>query len=462
VPAVLAALAGGIVLVALFGLDDHGVALIAEVPRGLPAPGVPAFGHVDALLPWAIAIALLAHLETVSAARSIRRPDDPSVDDDQELVANGVGAVAGAFFGTLPPAGGRSRSTADERVGARTQVSALVTVGLAVAAALLLGPVLGDLPRATLAALVIVAVLGLIRPAELALLARCDRVELLAAVLVVLVALTAGLLVAVAVGVAANLLLVLREGGQVDVDELRPLADGSLMPVSSLASDPLGGPHASGAPTSSMSGSPATAALPWSSPGSGAPDAAASVGAPVPPPWTPSRSGAARWSGASASGFVEASSPATSPAVAAAAAASQVARATSDRSVLAATAAAWSDPLPGLLVLRIGVPRYTANVRGVQAGIRDRVAATDPRPEVVVVEALVADHPPVIGVAVLRELDRELADQGIELWIAALPGAERLAVGERLHPTATAAVAAYRARMGHWARADRPDRANGT
>jgi MFS superfamily sulfate permease-like transporter len=201
VPAPLVAVGGGIALVALFGLDDHGVALIPKVPHGLPTPALPAFDHVSDLVPGAIAIALMAYLETVSVARTVRRPTEPSIDNDQELVANGLAACAGAFFGALPPAGGFSQTAVNVRAGSRTQVSELVTVGLAVVTALFLGPVLDDLPQATLAAIVIVAVLGLIKPAELEFLARFDRVELFVAGLTAVVGLVAGLLVAVGVGV---------------------------------------------------------------------------------------------------------------------------------------------------------------------------------------------------------------------------------------------------------------------
>lgn len=351
IPAPLVAVAGGILLVALFGLDDHGVALIAEVPSGLPAPALPAFDRMDALLPGAIAIALMAYLETVSVARTVRGPSDPSIDNDQELTANGIAAVAGAFFGSLPPAGGFSQTAVNQRAGARTQVSGLVTVGLAVAAALFLGPVLDDLPEATLGAMVIVAVVGLIKPADFAFLARFDRLELFVAVVTAAVGLTFGLLIAVAVGVAANLLLVLRELNHADVDELRPLADGgSLVP-----------------------------------------------------------------------------------------------------------AAAGLDPIPGMLILRIGAPIYTANARGVQGKILDRVAAASPAPSVVLVDATVVGVLSVTGLTVFRELEQRLDEQGIELWFSSLPprallqahqlpGWDRLADGGRLHPTAADAVIAYQAR----------------
>ncbi|HEV7761950.1 MAG TPA: SulP family inorganic anion transporter [Acidimicrobiales bacterium] len=420
VPAALVAVAGGIALVALFDIDEHGVALVAEVPRGLPTPALPSFDHIDALLPGAIAIALMAYLETVSVARAVRRSGDPPVDNDQELVANGTAAVAGAFFGALPPAGGFSQTAVNQRAGARTQVSALVTVGVAVAAALFLGPVLSDLPQATLAALVIVAVLGLISPAELVFLARFDRLELFVALLTAAVGLSAGLLVAVAVGVIANLLLVLHELNHVDVDELRPLADGSLVPASPAV-------PADGADPANPAG-PATAAA-----------------------TAPSASGPAHPEGVVAA------------AAAASEAAANVAKAVASSSVLAASAAAWSDPMPGLLVLRVGAPLYTANVRGVATRILEHVAAADPGPEVVVVDATVVGRLSVTCLSVFRELDRQLADQGVELWFASLPpralAQAHLAPGwaswdraGRLHPTATAAVAAYRARVGHWDR----------
>lgn len=352
VPGPLVAVVGGILLVAVFGIDDDGVALIAEVPRGLPAPLLPDLDRVSALFPGAVAIAFMAYLETVSVARAVRRPGDPSIDNDQELTANGASAVTGAFFGALPPAGGFSQTAVNDRAGARTQVSSLTTVLLAVATALFLGPVLDDLPRATLAAIVIVAVLGLIKPSDFAFLARFDRLELFVAVLTAVVGLVAGLLVAVAVGVAANLLLVLRELNHAGTDELRALPDGSLVPAVVVPEIP---------------------------------------------------------------------------------------------------------PVPGLLVLRITAPVYTANARGIQAKVIDAVEATDPRPRVVVVDMTVVGQLTVTALTVGRELEQQLADRGVELWIAALPpralaqaheapGWSRLDAAGRLHPTATAAVAAYRSR----------------
>jgi MFS superfamily sulfate permease-like transporter len=247
VPAPLVAVAAGIVLTVLADLPAHGVALIAEVPSGLPGPVAPATDHIGPLLPSAVAIALMAYLETAAVARSVRRPDEPGIDDDQELTATGLAAVGGAFFQAMPPAAGFSQTAVNVDAGSRSQASALVTVVLAVSAALFLGPVLDDLPEATLGALVFVAVIGLIKPSELAFLARFDRIELAVALLTAGVGLAAGLLQAVAVGVAANLLLVLHELNHPDVDELRLTPGGELAPgdgeaVEGLLALRIGGP----------------------------------------------------------------------------------------------------------------------------------------------------------------------------------------------------------------------------
>ena len=211
VPGALVVVVAGILLVAFAGLDDAGVDLIDPVVSGLPLPGLPDFSTLPALLPGALAIAVMAFLESAAVARGIRRPSEPQVDSDQELFATGAANVAGAFFTTMPAAGGFSQSAVNQSAGAKTQLSTLVTVTLAVLVALFLGPVLSLLPQATLAALVFVAVVGLIDVPELVRWARISRRDFWLALAVALVGLSAGLLAAVAVGVVTTLVMVLRE-----------------------------------------------------------------------------------------------------------------------------------------------------------------------------------------------------------------------------------------------------------
>ncbi len=221
VPGPLVALAAGIVLVAFFGLADRGVELIPEVPTGLPLPGVPPLAHLDVLWPFALAIALMAYFESVTAARIARRPDDPPLDNEREYVAVGIATVAGAFFQSVPPAGGFSQTQVNSNAGARTQLSELVTASLAVLVALFLAPVLSDLPEATLGAIVVVAVAGLIDLAEFRRLAVVSKAELSIAVVTALVALLANLLVGVVVGVVLTLYYVMHTLNHPVVVELR-------------------------------------------------------------------------------------------------------------------------------------------------------------------------------------------------------------------------------------------------
>ena len=217
----------GIIAVAVFDLDAHGLALIAEVPDGLPKPVNPDLDVVRDLLPGAFAIAIMVILETLSVARTVRRRSEPEIDNDQELVANGLACAIGAFFRGMPAAGGFSQTAMNQSSGARTQLSELVTVVLAIACALFLGGVLSDLPQATLGCMVMIAVLGLIKPSEMVRFWRLNRIEFWGAIVTAVSGLVLGLLAAVLIGVLLTLLLVIIELDLIGITELQPLPDQS-------------------------------------------------------------------------------------------------------------------------------------------------------------------------------------------------------------------------------------------
>lgn len=226
VPGPLVVAAGGILLVALTDVEQQGLALIQQVPSGLPTPTMPVWGDIGALLPGALAIAVMAFMETVLVARAQRQRSEPPIDSDQELLANGVAALVGGFSQCLPPAGGFSQSAVNQRAGARSQLAGVTTAVLAVLVALFLGPVLDDLPEAILAAMVMVAVVGLVSPAEFDRLRRIDAAEFWVAVVTAVLGLTAGLLLAVGVGVVLTLILVLRAVSQSRIRPILPHTGG--------------------------------------------------------------------------------------------------------------------------------------------------------------------------------------------------------------------------------------------
>jgi high affinity sulfate transporter 1 len=165
-PAPLIALGGGIAAAWFFGLQALGVSTVGLIPQGFPSLTVPDFALIGQLVPGALGIALMSFTETIAVGRAFARPGDPPIDANRELIATGAANLGGALLGAMPGGGGASQTAVVRAAGGRSQRASLVTAGVAVATMLLLAPILGLLPHATLAAIVIVYSVGLIQPAE--------------------------------------------------------------------------------------------------------------------------------------------------------------------------------------------------------------------------------------------------------------------------------------------------------
>ena len=165
-PAPLVAVGGAIAASWLFGLQARGVSVVGLIPQGFPALTMPDLALMAQLVPGALGIALMSFTETIAAGRAFARPGDPPIDANRELVATGAANLGGALFGAMPAGGGTSQTAVVRAAGGQSQKASLVTAGAAVATMLLLAPILGLLPHATLAAVVIVYSVGLIQPAE--------------------------------------------------------------------------------------------------------------------------------------------------------------------------------------------------------------------------------------------------------------------------------------------------------
>jgi sulfate permease, SulP family len=165
-PAPLIAVGGSIAASWYFGLHALGVSTVGLIPQGLPSLTLPDLALLEQLVPGALGIALMSFTETIAAGRAFARNDDPPINANRELVATGAGNLAGALLGAMPSGGGTSQTAVVRSVGGQSQKASLVTAGAAVATMLLLAPLLGLMPHATLAAVVIVYSVGLIQPAE--------------------------------------------------------------------------------------------------------------------------------------------------------------------------------------------------------------------------------------------------------------------------------------------------------
>jgi high affinity sulfate transporter 1 len=207
VPAPLVVVAAGIAAMGLFGLERLGVEAIGVIPRGLPSVTLPDLSLAGILWPGALGIALMSFTETVAAARAFARPEAPPLRSNRELLATGAANAAGGLLGAMPSGGGTSQTAVNLRAGARTQIAGLVTAGATVLTMLLLAPLIGGMPQAVLAGLVIVYSVGLIQPAEFASILRIRRTEFLWALAafagVILLGTLKGILVAIILSLLA-------------------------------------------------------------------------------------------------------------------------------------------------------------------------------------------------------------------------------------------------------------------
>jgi MFS superfamily sulfate permease-like transporter len=165
-PAPLVAVGGAIAASWVFGLQALGVSTVGLIRGGFPALTLPDASLIEQLIPGALGIALVSFTETIAAGRAFARPADPPINANRELVATGAANLGGALLGAMPAGGGTSQTAVVRAAGGQSQKASLVTAGSAAASMLLLAPMLGLMPNATLAAVVIVYSVGLIQPAE--------------------------------------------------------------------------------------------------------------------------------------------------------------------------------------------------------------------------------------------------------------------------------------------------------
>ncbi len=202
-PAPLLAVAAGIAAAFFLNLHAHGVELVGHIPQGLPSFTPPVLPLVTKLWPGALGIALMSFTETIAAGRAFAGSDEPSPKANRELLATGLANAGGALLGAMPGGGGTTQTAVNRLAGARTQMSEIVTAAMTLVTMLLLAPLIGLMPQATLAAVVIVYSIGLIKPAEFREILSVRRTEftwaLIAFAGVVLVGTLKGIIVAIIV-----------------------------------------------------------------------------------------------------------------------------------------------------------------------------------------------------------------------------------------------------------------------
>ena len=203
--------AASIVVVALGGLADRGVDVIGEIEGAVPVPALPSVGWDEllALLPGALAIAVIGYAETATVGESLADEHGYTIQPDRELTATGLANVLTGLFQGFITGGGASQSAANDRAGAQTQLVSLVVSALTVLTAVALLPLFRDLPQAALAAIVISAVLGFLNLPALRRIRRLRRDSFALAMFTLLGVLLLGVLGGLLLAVVISILLLL-------------------------------------------------------------------------------------------------------------------------------------------------------------------------------------------------------------------------------------------------------------
>lgn len=212
-PAALAALVFGIGVATIFGLEALGVHVVGAIPAGLAMPQLPnlTIQQLTQLIPGALGITLVIFAEGIGPMRSFAGKYRYPLSSDQELIALGASNAGAGLFQSFTVGVSLSRSAANDAAGGRTQVSGLVAAAITILVALFLTPLFYNLPEATLAAIVIVAVARMFKWQAIQRLYRVRRLDFALAMLTLLGVLTfeevlTGLLVAVIVSLIALVL----------------------------------------------------------------------------------------------------------------------------------------------------------------------------------------------------------------------------------------------------------------
>jgi SulP family sulfate permease len=225
VPGALVLVVGGLVASYVFDLGDRGVALVGDVPRGLPSFDMPDVGlmwdHVIPVALGAFALMLIGFSQTAGDARAFAAKHRYQIDVNQESVAQSAANIGAAVFQGMPVSTSLSASSLNDHSGARTGLASL-TSGITVLLTLLvLAPLFSQLPKPVLGALIIEAVvMGMMNLSEMRRIYRVQRFDFWVAVAAIVGTLAFGVLAGVIIGIGLSLLWLIAVATQPDMPAL--------------------------------------------------------------------------------------------------------------------------------------------------------------------------------------------------------------------------------------------------
>ncbi len=222
-PSALLVVILGILIMKFFGTSFNDVAIVKEIPSGLPFFGVPEFelDQIKELLPIALTLVMVGFLETISIGKSLEaKQDEYRIRPNQELIALGLSNIFGSFFKAYPSTSSFSRSAINAESGAKTGMASLISVLMVVITLLFLTPLFYYLPKTVLAAIIIVAVFNLINVKEASYLWRVNKLDFWLMVSTFIATLCLGIEYGIIEGVGFSLIVLIYRTSKPYVTEL--------------------------------------------------------------------------------------------------------------------------------------------------------------------------------------------------------------------------------------------------
>ncbi len=213
----------GILIMKYFGKSFNDVSIVKEVPSGLPVFGTPEFDVdlIRELLPIAFTLVMVGYLEIISIGKSLEAKQDVyRIRPNQELIALGLSNMVGSFFKAYPSTSSFSRSAINQESGAKTGMAALISVVMVMLTLLFLTPLFYHLPKTVLAAIIIVAVFGLVNFKEAAFLWKANNLDFWLMMATFLATLLLGIEYGIMVGVILSLIVLIFRTSRPYVTEL--------------------------------------------------------------------------------------------------------------------------------------------------------------------------------------------------------------------------------------------------
>lgn len=228
IPSALIVVVLGIVIMRFFGKNLTDVSIVQNIPSGLPSFGIPTIEleQIRELFPIALTLVMVGYLETISIGKSQETKQDVyKVRPNQELIALGLSNIFGSFFKAYPTASSFSRSAINQESGAKTGMAAFISVVMVIITLLFLTPLFYYLPKAILAAIIIVAVFALVNIKEAVFLWRANNLDFWLLISTFIATLFFGIEYGITVGVGLSLIVLIFRTSRPYVVELGKVPD---------------------------------------------------------------------------------------------------------------------------------------------------------------------------------------------------------------------------------------------